>query len=300
MVHIKLSASRHLCVSGHLRETRGNGSHLSLNQRVQGSNPCTPTKLLMLSFDLSFRWYRVRLSNSLVPGNNRGDSETTHRQLLPATFSGSLASPYRGSGSCSPCAGRGDRRRASGHRSYRGCHAFGRYGWLSLASVRTGGELAMLRRCKMPMRSSTLCAARPTRKRPLHVEDLVRKGPDEELARVNALSLRRPIIGSTRRRPSRRSCTTSRLGLFEMSWNILCPELRRRPRCERDPEERPTAGLLLRLLWRGERAAPRRHGRGELSPSSPRVRRIGVHDADGLSFWDYYRQSLLRIGRCLP
>jgi hypothetical protein len=52
------------------------------------------------------------------------------------------------------------------------------------------------------------------------MERLVRDAPDYRLNRINVLDLP-SAKGSTR--SARRSLHAARIGVFEMSWNVLCP-----------------------------------------------------------------------------
>ncbi|MCJ2050295.1 adenylate/guanylate cyclase domain-containing protein [Methylobacterium sp. J-070] len=120
------------------------------------------------------------------------------------------------------------------------------------------------------------------------VAQLIRTGSDAELAAVNALAFaaerglpEEAVIGAL--------LHAARLGLFEMIWNVVCPscggildanatlkEVRQDAYhcafCALDAE--PTLDDTVEVSFR----------------VSPRVRRVSVHDPDGLAFWDYHRQ----------
>ncbi|QGY01905.1 adenylate/guanylate cyclase domain-containing protein [Methylobacterium mesophilicum SR1.6/6] len=130
------------------------------------------------------------------------------------------------------------------------------------------------------------------------VAEFVRTSPDERLARVNALALSAEtgldedvLIGAL--------LHTSRLGLFEMSWNILCPHCR----------SVLAANATLRSVRRSHHFCAfcdateelRLDDRVEVTFTvSPRLRRIGAHDPDGLGFWDYHRQVFFGSGVDFP
>jgi class 3 adenylate cyclase len=130
------------------------------------------------------------------------------------------------------------------------------------------------------------------------VEDLVRNGPDEELARVNALGFaaardldEEKVIAAL--------LHASRLGLFEMSWNILCPS------CGGVLDANATLKSVRQedyhCAFCSLASEPRLDDTVEVSFTvSPRIRRIAAHDPDGLGFWDYYRQVFFGSGVAFP
>src|SRR3954468_19293680 len=67
------------------------------------------------------------------------------------------------------------------------------------------------------------------------VERLVRDGPDHALNRVNALAFAQEA-GLNEERPIAALLHAARIGLFELSWNVLCPRRARRSRpCRATP-----------------------------------------------------------------
>jgi class 3 adenylate cyclase len=130
------------------------------------------------------------------------------------------------------------------------------------------------------------------------LEDLVRNGPEEELARVNAVSFA-AHRGLDEEKAIAALLHASRLGLFEMSWNILCPS------CGGVLDANATLKSVRQedyhCAFCGVANEPILDDTVEVSfMVSPRVRRIGVHDPDSLSFWDYYRQVFFGSGVVLP
>jgi Family of unknown function (DUF5939) len=130
------------------------------------------------------------------------------------------------------------------------------------------------------------------------VEDLVRDGPDEGLARVNALSLA-ATRGLDEDRVIAALLHASRLGLFEMSWNILCPS------CGGVLDANATLKSVRQedyhCAFCGMASEPTLDETVEVSFTvSPRVRRIAAHEPDSLGFWDYYRQVFFGSSVAFP
>ncbi len=130
------------------------------------------------------------------------------------------------------------------------------------------------------------------------IERLVREGTDRELCRVNALAFATKnhlnddhVIGAF--------LHAARLGLFEMSWNVLCPG------CGGVLD----ANATLKTIHQGEYSCalcaagyePTLDEMVEVTFTvSPRVRRIGAHDPDTLPPWEYARQIFWSSGVDLP
>ena len=55
------------------------------------------------------------------------------------------------------------------------------------------------------------------------IERLVAEAPDHRLCRINALALRRKRRASTRSAMVAAFLHAARIGMFDMSWNVLCP-----------------------------------------------------------------------------
>jgi class 3 adenylate cyclase len=130
------------------------------------------------------------------------------------------------------------------------------------------------------------------------LEDLLRNGMDHELNRINALAFAQEraldpeaVLGGL--------LHAARLGLFELSWNILCPgcggvldhgaQLKSLDRstyhcalCSAGYE--PTLDEMVEVTF----------------TVSPRVRRIPAHDPHTLPMWDYARQIFWSTGTDLP
>ncbi len=130
------------------------------------------------------------------------------------------------------------------------------------------------------------------------IEDVVRQGLDRDLCRVNAIAFAAKH-GIDEERTIAAFLHASRLGLFELSWNILCPgcggvldadaTLKSVNREEYDcglcaSAYKPTLDEMVEVTF----------------TVSPRVRRIAAHDPDSLSEVEYCRQIFWSSGVDLP
>lgn len=130
------------------------------------------------------------------------------------------------------------------------------------------------------------------------VEDLVRNGLDEELARLNPVSFAADR-GLDEETVIAALLHASRLGLFEMSWNILCPS------CGGVLGANATLKSVRQQDYHcafcSVTSEPTLDDNVEVSFAiSPRIRRIAAHDPDGLGFWDYHRQVFFGSGVVFP
>ena len=130
------------------------------------------------------------------------------------------------------------------------------------------------------------------------VDDLVRNGRDEELARINALGFA-ASRGLDEEAVIAALLHASRLGLFEMSWNILCPS------CGGVLDANATLKSVRQQDYHCAFCAvtsePTLDDTVEVSFTvSPRIRRIAAHDPDSLGFWDYHRQVFFGSGVAFP
>src|SRR6266576_6487227 len=130
------------------------------------------------------------------------------------------------------------------------------------------------------------------------IEKLIQDGPDRELCRINALAF------AAKHKLNEEDVIAAflhgaRLGIFDMSWNILCPGCGgvlvsgatlktvrqaeyRCVLCARGCE--PTLDEIVEVTF----------------TISPRVRKIGAHDPGTLSWIEYYRQIFWSSGVDLP
>jgi class 3 adenylate cyclase len=130
------------------------------------------------------------------------------------------------------------------------------------------------------------------------IETLVRDGEDRALSRVNVLK-----FAAERKLDEEKTISAflhaSRLGLFELNWNVLCPgcggvlnsslQLRSVHKeaydcalCSRAYE--PTLDEMVEVVF----------------TVSPRVRHIAAHDPHLLPLWEYFRQIFWGTGIDLP
>ena len=130
------------------------------------------------------------------------------------------------------------------------------------------------------------------------IEGAVANAPDRELCRINALA-----FAAKNKLDEERTIGAflhaARLGLFELSWNVLCPD------CGGVLD----AGTTLKTVNHDEYSCtlcaagykPTLDEMVEVTFTvNPRVRRIAGHDPDTLPEVDYYRQIFWSSGMDLP
>jgi class 3 adenylate cyclase len=130
------------------------------------------------------------------------------------------------------------------------------------------------------------------------IERAVRDAPDRDLCRINVLDFAAKH-GLDEERALAAFLHAARLGLFELSWNVLCPG------CGGVLD----AGSTLKTIDHDEYACglcasgykPTLDEMVEVTFTvSPRVRRIAAHDPDTLPEAEYYRQIFWSSGVDLP
>jgi class 3 adenylate cyclase len=130
------------------------------------------------------------------------------------------------------------------------------------------------------------------------IEHLVRHAPDRDLNRINALDLARRLAIDEERLIAA-FLHAARVGLFELSWNVLCPG------CGGVLD----ASATLKSFDRSEYGCalcaagyePTLDEMIEVTFTvSPRIRRIAAHDPHRLPIWDYCRQIFWSSGVDLP
>ena len=126
------------------------------------------------------------------------------------------------------------------------------------------------------------------------IEGLAREGSDRALNRVNALEFA-ASHGLNEDRVLSAFVHASRLGLFDMSWNLLCPG------CGGVLDANATLKSVNRQEYSCALCAadyePTLDEMVEVSFTvNPRVRRIAAHDPDRLPIWDYTRQVFWSSG----
>jgi hypothetical protein len=130
------------------------------------------------------------------------------------------------------------------------------------------------------------------------IEELVREGADRNLCRINVLA-----FAAKHRFDQERAIAAflhaARLGIFELSWNVLCPG------CGGVLD----AGATLKTVNREEYACGLCAAGYKATLDdmvevtftvSPRVRRIAAHSPDTLSMVEYYQQIFWSSGIDLP
>src|SRR6516225_1818952 len=130
------------------------------------------------------------------------------------------------------------------------------------------------------------------------IEDLVRDAPDHALSRVNVVDFATKA-GLDQERAIAAFLHASRLGIFELSWNVLCPgcggvldtstTLKSVNREEYDcamcaTEYRPTLDEMVEVTFTVSR----------------RIRRIAAHDPHELQLAEYFRQVFWGSGFDVP
>jgi class 3 adenylate cyclase len=130
------------------------------------------------------------------------------------------------------------------------------------------------------------------------IEKLIHDGPDRELCRINALAFATrhgldedDVIGAF--------LHGARLGIFDMSWNILCPA------CGGVLDSGATLKTVRQAEYRCVLCASGREPTLDeivevTFTISPRVRRIAAHDPGTLPWLEYYRQIFWSSGVDLP
>ncbi len=130
------------------------------------------------------------------------------------------------------------------------------------------------------------------------IERLVRDAPDHALNRINALDIAAKE-GLDEERVIATLLHAARLGLFEMSWNVMCPG------CSGVLD----ASTTLKTLDQAEYSCALCAAGYETTLDnmvevtftvSPRVRKIAAHTPDELSAPEYYRQIFWSSGIDLP
>jgi class 3 adenylate cyclase len=126
------------------------------------------------------------------------------------------------------------------------------------------------------------------------IRDLVEKGEDRALNRVNLLEFSRKT-GLDEEKVISGFLHASRLGLFDLGWNVLCPG------CGGVLDAHATLKSLrpddynCALCAAGYEASVDELVEVAFTVS-PRVRRIGAHDPHTLPIWEYYRQIFWSSG----
>jgi class 3 adenylate cyclase len=130
------------------------------------------------------------------------------------------------------------------------------------------------------------------------IDRLVREAPDRALCRVNVLDFA-AANGIDEERAIAAFLHAARLGLFDLSWNVLCPG------CGGVLESNATLKSVHAEQYSCALCAagyePDLDEMVEVAFTvNPRVRRIAAHDPDSLPHWEYNRQIFWSTGVDLP
>ena len=130
------------------------------------------------------------------------------------------------------------------------------------------------------------------------IQNLVRDGTDRQLNRVNVLDFA-ARYGLSEEHAIAAFLHAARLGLFDMSWNLLCPG------CGGVLDANATLKTVRRDEYHCALCAagyePTLDEMVEVSFTvNPRVRRIAAHDPNSLPMWEYARQVYWSSGIEIP
>jgi class 3 adenylate cyclase len=130
------------------------------------------------------------------------------------------------------------------------------------------------------------------------IEELVRDAPDRALSRVNVLGFA-AASGLDEERTIAAFLHAARLGIFELSWNVLCPS------CAGVLDASATLKSVNRqeyhCAWCAAGYEPVLDEIVEVTFTvNRRVRRIAAHDPNELSFAEYFRQIFWSSAIDLP
>lgn len=130
------------------------------------------------------------------------------------------------------------------------------------------------------------------------IERLVREAPDRALARVNVLEFA-ATNGLDEERAIAAFLHAGKLGLFDLSWNVLCPG------CGGVLDSNATLKTLDKQHYSCALCAvgyePNLDEMVEVTFTvNPRARRIAAHDPNTLPQWEYARQMFWSSGIDLP
>src|SRR5437660_10224027 len=126
------------------------------------------------------------------------------------------------------------------------------------------------------------------------IRELIENGEDHELNRINLLDFSKRA-GLDEEKVISGFLHASRIGLFDLTWNVLCPG------CGGVLDAHSTLKSLRHddyhcgLCACGYEASVDEHVEVAFTVS-PRVRRIAAHDHNSLPIWEYFKQAFGRSG----
>src|SRR6202022_2469288 len=130
------------------------------------------------------------------------------------------------------------------------------------------------------------------------IEELVRDAPDRTLCRINVLDFAAKN-GLDEERALAAFLHAARLGLFELSWNVLCPSCGGVLDASTTLKSVSKAGDHCAWCAAGYALTLDEIVEGTFTVSR-RVRRIAAHDPDELPFAEYFRQIFWSSAIDLP
>jgi class 3 adenylate cyclase len=130
------------------------------------------------------------------------------------------------------------------------------------------------------------------------IEKLVRDAPDRALNRINVLDFA-AMRGLNQERAIAAFLHAARLGILDLSWNVLCPS------CGGVLDSNATLNSVDRDHYNCAFCAagyePTLDETIEVTFTvNPRIRKVAAHDPGTLSIWDYYHQIFWSSGVDLP
>jgi class 3 adenylate cyclase len=130
------------------------------------------------------------------------------------------------------------------------------------------------------------------------IERLVRDAPDQALSRINALDFA-AAGGLDPERAIAGLLHAARLGLFDMSWNVLCPGCGGVLDANTSLKSIDREEYSCALCAAGYTATLDEMVEVTFTVA-PRIRRIAAHDPASLPIWEYFRQIFWGSGIDLP
>src|ERR1700735_3340019 len=123
---------------------------------------------------------------------------------------------------------------------------------------------------------------------------LIQDGEDHELNRINALDFSKHT-GLDEERVISGFLHASRLGLFDLNWNVLCPGCSGVLDAHSSLKSLRSDDYHCGLCACGYQASVDEQVEVAFTVS-PRVRRIAAHDPNALPIWDYFKQVFWSSG----
>src|SRR6185503_1088850 len=130
------------------------------------------------------------------------------------------------------------------------------------------------------------------------ISQLIAKGEDRDLNRINLLDFA-ARYGLDEEKVISAFLHSARLGLFDLSWNVLCPGCGGVLGAHNTLKSLRHDDYNCALCAQGYEASV--DDRVEVTFTvSPQVRRIAAHDPNTLPIWEYFRQIFWSSGIDLP